>query len=105
MPCTPLANRSTITYLEEAAVALALGGPANPMTRELSGAVRNPFIGSSMGLHIGLCSQSFVDPIENPSATWNHLPYCSLPWSHFRKSLASFWFLPYFMTPCPKAVW
>jgi hypothetical protein len=86
-------------------VALAFGGPAKPMVRELSGAVRKPFIGSSMVLHRGCCSQNLVEPTEKPSATWNHLLYWSLPWSHFRKSFASFWFLPYFMTPWANAVW
>src|ERR1700730_9137966 len=105
MPCAPLANMSTITYSVYTAVALADGGPANPITRELSAAVLKPFMGSSMVVHSGLCSQNLVDPMEKPSATWNHLPYCSLPCIHLRKSLASLGFFVYFITPCEKAVW
>ncbi len=88
-----------------ASVALADGGPAKPITRELSAAVRKPFIGSSMVVQSGFRSQTFVEPMEKPSATWNHFPNCSWPCIHFRKSLASFWFFEYFMTPWEKAVW
>src|SRR5262245_28101176 len=105
MPCTPLANMSTITYFVYTSVALADGGPARPITRELSGAVRKPFMGSSTVFQRGLCSQNFVEPTEKPSATWNHLPYCSLLSNHLRKSLASFGFFEYFITPCERAVW
>ena len=96
---------STITYLEYTSVALADGGPAYPITRELSGAVRKPFIGSSIVVQSGCRSHCFVAPTENPSATSNHFENGSLPWNHLRKSLASLGFLPYFITPWEKAVW
>ena len=46
-----------------------------------------------------------VEPTENPASTSNHLPNCSFPWSHLRRSLASFWFVEYFITAWLKATW
>ena len=86
-------------------MALADGGPAKPITRELSGAVRKPFIGSSMVFQRGWRSQCFVAPTAKPSATSNHRPYGPTPCIHLRKSFASFGFFVYFITPCEKAVW
>src|SRR6266568_199994 len=62
-------------------------------------------MGWSIVFHIGLCSQYLVEPTEKPSATRNHLPNCSLPCIHLRKSLASLGFFPYFMTACENATW
>src|SRR5262245_22977651 len=62
-------------------------------------------MGGSIVAHSGCCSQNLVEPTEKPSATSNHLLNCSLPCSHLRKSLASFWFLLDFITACENATW
>src|SRR5439155_18107572 len=61
--------------------------------------------GGSTRSHMACCSQYFVAPTEKPSATSNHFANCSLPWSHLRKSFASFTFFPYRITACEKATW
>jgi hypothetical protein len=42
--------------------------------------------------HILCFSQSVVEPTLNPFWATNQCSNCSLPCSHRRKSLASFWF-------------
>src|SRR5260370_41865811 len=67
------------------------------------GEVRNGLSASSRRSHIGLLSQDVVAPSAYPFSISNHLPNMSLPWNHFRNSLAAFWFLEYFISPCEKA--
>src|SRR5437660_11727559 len=97
MPWIAFAYMSTITYLVTASADARPGGPAKPQVRPIVGRSRNGRrIGSSS--HTGSFSQSLVAPSVYPCCEVNHCENTGFEWTHFRKSLAGFWFGEYFIS-------
>src|SRR5512135_1734677 len=92
-----LANMSTMMYLAMASEALRLGGPAYPAQREsLITSRKRVSLGSLV--QTGWLCHILVGGTEKVSITSNHFSYCSLAMYQRMKSLASFWFLEYFIS-------